>query len=71
MSNKFPSRWRVIHDKVYADCKIFEVHKRKMLRESDQKEGEFYVIETNDWVNVLAITQEQEVILVRQEKTLR
>ena len=37
-----------------------------MLRESDQKEGEFYVIETNDWVNVLAITQEQEVILVRQ-----
>ena len=66
MSNEFPSRWRVIHDKVHADCRIFEVHKRKMLRESDQKEGEFYVIETNDWVNVLAITQEQEVILVRQ-----
>jgi 8-oxo-dGTP pyrophosphatase MutT (NUDIX family) len=66
MSEKFPSKWQVIQDDIHADCRIFEVHKRKMLRESDQKEGEFYVIETNDWVNVLAMTQEQEIILVRQ-----
>ena len=31
-----------------------------------QKEGDFFVIETNDWVNVLAITSDKEIILVRQ-----
>ncbi len=37
-----------------------------MLRNSDSKEGDFFVIETNDWVNVLAITSDKEIILVRQ-----
>ena len=37
-----------------------------MLRESDQTEGDFYVIDTNDWVNVLAVTSNKEIILVRQ-----
>ena len=66
MSDKFPSKWQVIQDDIHADCRIFEVHKRKMLRDSDQKQGDFYVIETNDWVNVLAMTPKQEIILVRQ-----
>lgn len=66
MSTNFPSKWKVIQDEIYADCRIFEVHKRKMIRESDQKEGEFYVIDSNDWVNVLAITSDQKIVLVRQ-----
>ena len=37
-----------------------------MLRDSDSKEGDFFVIETNDWVNVLAITSDKEIVLVRQ-----
>ena len=66
MSSQLPSRWKVIHDVMHANCRIFDVYKRKMIRDSDQKEGEFYVIETNDWVNVLALTSNQEIILVRQ-----
>ena len=66
MSSQFPSRWKVMRDDMHANCRIFDVHKRKMIRDSDQKEGEFYVIETNDWVNVLALTSNQEIILVRQ-----
>ena len=66
MNSQFPSRWKVMRDDLHSDCKIFEVHKRKMIRDSDQKEGDFFVIETNDWVNVLAVTCDQEIILVRQ-----
>jgi len=66
MSMGLPSKWKVIDDHMHADCRIFEVHKRKMLRESDQTEGDFYVIDTNDWVNVLAVTSNKEIILVRQ-----
>ena len=66
MNSQFPSRWKVIRDNLHSDCKIFEVHKRKMIRDSDQTEGDFFVIKTNDWVNVLAVTCDQEIILVRQ-----
>ena len=66
MSENFPSKWSVIKDELHSDCRIFQVHKRKMRRESDHKVGDFYVIDTNDWVNVLAITTDQKIILVRQ-----
>ncbi len=66
MSSNLPSKWTIVHDEVYANCRIFKVHKRKMIRDSDQKEGDFYVIDSNDWVNVLALTSNQEIILVRQ-----
>ena len=66
MSSNLPSKWTIVLDEVYANCRIFEVHKRKMVRDSDQKEGDFYVIDSNDWVNVLALTSNQEIILVRQ-----
>jgi len=29
-------------------------------------EGEFFVLDTNDWVNVLALTPDDKIILVRQ-----
>ncbi len=66
MNKKFPSKWKVVQDNIHADCRIFDVHRQKMLRDSDQKQGEFFVIETNDWVNVLPITADNEIILVRQ-----
>lgn len=66
MSPNFPSKWNVVQDEMLADCRIFQVHKRKMVRESDDKEGEFYVVDSNDWVNVLAITSDQKIVLVRQ-----
>jgi hypothetical protein len=46
MSANFPSKWNVVQDEIHADCRIFQVHKRKMVRESDHKEGEFYVIDS-------------------------
>ncbi len=66
MSKNLPSKWRIISDEIHSNCRIFDVHKRKMRRDSDSAEGEFFVIETNDWVNVLAITESKELILVRQ-----
>ena len=66
MNKKFPSKWKVVQDNIHANCRIFDVHRQKMLRDSDQKQGEFFVIETNDWVNVLPITEDNEIILVRQ-----
>jgi len=64
--NKLPSQWDLQNDELHADCRIFEVRKRRFKRRSDGVEGDFFVLDTNDWVNVLAITPDEEVVLVRQ-----
>ena len=66
MSKEFPSRWDVLEDNLHADCRIFEVYKRRFRRQSDGVESDFFVLDTNDWVNVLAITPNDELVLVRQ-----
>ena len=61
-----PSPWDLQEDELHADCRIFEVRKQTLRRRSDGAEGDFYVLNTNDWVNVLALTSEDELVLVRQ-----
>ena len=61
-----PSSWDLQSEKLHANCRIFEVRERRFKRRSDGLEGDFYVLDTNDWVNVLAITPEQKIVLVRQ-----
>ena len=44
----------------------FEVRKQRFIRKSDGLRGDFFVLDTNDWVNVLALTRNDELVLVRQ-----
>ena len=50
----------MLRDDLHADCRIFDVRKRSFRRESDGVQGEFFVLDTNDWVNVLALTKQNE-----------
>lgn len=60
-----PETWKIIESKQLADCKIFKV--REDLSESSEgKESKFYVIENPNWVNVLAITKENQVVIIEQ-----
>ena len=63
---KEPSPWDMQENNLHADCRIFEVRKQRLKRRSDGLEGDFFVLDTNDWVNVLALTPDDEIILVRQ-----
>lgn len=40
--------------------------KKKYRHPESQKEGDFFVLNTASWVNILALTPEREVILVEQ-----
>jgi len=66
MNSRDLSRWTRLKDDLHADCRIFEVRKSRFRRPSDQKEGDFFVLDTNDWVIVLAVTKNKELVLVRQ-----
>ena len=66
MSKNSLSSWDLKENHLHSDCRIFEVYKQRLRRRSDGLEGEFFVLDTNSWVNVLAITPNKELVLVRQ-----
>ena len=35
-------------------------------RESDHKESTFFVVENPDWVNIIALTRDKQVVLIKQ-----
>jgi len=61
-----PAAWEVLSKKKVASCRIFDVTARRCRHPSRGSEEEFYVIETNNWANVLAITPDYQVVLVNQ-----
>lgn len=66
MKTKIPSSWNLAEDVLHSDCRIFEVRKQRFIRQSDQKIGDFFVLNSKDWVNVLALTKSWELVMVRQ-----
>ncbi|MDZ7658947.1 NUDIX hydrolase [Fodinibius sp.] len=60
--------WSVIRENKEYPTPIFNLLHRKMkLEAKDEKnEGDFYVLKAPDWVNVIPITKNQEVVLVEQ-----
>jgi ADP-ribose pyrophosphatase len=58
-------RWDVVSSEIIYGCPVFSV-RRDASRARDGREHDFHVIETRDWVNVVPITANGDVVLVRQ-----
>jgi ADP-ribose pyrophosphatase len=58
--------WRRQQRRVIADCRIFTVNESTSVSPLTQNEHLFYFLETADWVNVVPVTDDDEVVLVRQ-----
>ena len=65
MNNKVET-WKQIASEEVANCRIFKVRRDICQRESDGAEHNFFVIENPDWVNVIALTKDKEVIVIEQ-----
>ncbi len=63
---KEPARWTVEKEREVADCRVFRVITQTSRRESDGRESDWYVVDTNDFVNVVAVTAKDELVMVRQ-----
>ena len=62
-----PDIWKRIESKQIADCRVFRVREDLCRRVSgDQSEHTFFVIENPDWVNVIALTKDEQVVLIEQ-----
>ncbi len=60
------SHWEVLRRDSHADCRVFSVLRKTCRHPVRKREGEFFVIQSPAWVNVIALTPEQKLILVRQ-----
>src|SRR2546423_9947879 len=58
--------WEKIGSQPAGDFRIFTIRQDKKLSPRTHKEHDFYVIETVDWVNVIALTPKQELVMVEQ-----
>lgn len=61
-----PGAWERLGENTIDDFRIFQVRRSRFRHTLENRESEFIVIDANDWVNVVALTPEHEVVLVRQ-----
>jgi len=61
-----PDTWRRESSKQIADCRVFTVREDACLREGNGQQATFFVVESPTWVNVIALTQSREVVLIKQ-----
>jgi 8-oxo-dGTP pyrophosphatase MutT (NUDIX family) len=64
--------WTVERTKTLLDCRVFSVEARQMRQDAGAREGaavregEFYILKTSDWVNVVALTDRDELVMIEQ-----
>jgi 8-oxo-dGTP pyrophosphatase MutT (NUDIX family) len=62
-------RWSLVGEKVFLDfpyLQIVERNIRKATDPNDQEPHRFYVLRSKDWCNVIPITEEGKIVLVKQ-----
>jgi 8-oxo-dGTP pyrophosphatase MutT (NUDIX family) len=61
-----PEIWERKASKEIADCRVFKVREDLCQRTSNGTEHSFFVVENPDWVNIIAVTEDKQVILIEQ-----
>src|SRR5215472_3055313 len=58
--------WKKISSRPLGDFRIFTVRGDKKISPRTNEEHEFYVIDSVNWVNVVAVTPDKQLVLVEQ-----
>ena len=61
-----PARWEKAGRSLHASCQVFDVLHARYRHPGRGRERDFVVIEAPDWVNVVALTPDRRLVLVRQ-----
>jgi ADP-ribose pyrophosphatase len=58
--------WKTISSTPAGDFRIFTIRSDKKISPRTGKEHDFYVIDAVNWVNVIAVTPERQLVMVEQ-----
>ncbi|MFI5322562.1 MAG: NUDIX hydrolase [Thermodesulfobacteriota bacterium] len=59
-------KWELLRSEHLSSNRVFSMRKDTSLSPVTGKEHDFYVIEAPDWINVVAVTDNGEVLLIKQ-----
>lgn len=60
------SKWEVLKDKKVFETPIFSLHQLTLIPEVQESTHPFYVLNAPEWINVIALTEENHIVLVEQ-----
>lgn len=61
-------RWKKLHSEPRGDFRIFSVREDYYTHPDKEGERSFFVIEASDWVNVIAVTKDDQIVFIRQQR---
>lgn len=61
-----PRRWTPLATELLQECAVFTVSRTRTRSPKDGGEHDFYRIDSSDWVNVIPVTPEGQVVMIRQ-----
>lgn len=61
-----PARWEKQGESILTHTRIFDLRTARYRHPVRKTERDFYVVHSTDWVNVIALTPEHHLVLVRQ-----
>ena len=58
--------WKKLSSRPLGDFHIFQLHSQRFVSPRTGHEHDFYVLQMPRWVNVVAVTDDQQVVLIEQ-----
>src|SRR5689334_17492212 len=58
--------WRLLQSRPLGDFRVFKIRGDQKLSPRTGEPHEFFVLESSSWVNVVAVTPDQHLVMVEQ-----
>lgn len=58
--------WQRLDSQTIYTCRIFSLRKDRNRSPRDGREHDFFVLDSGDWVNIVPVTPDDEVVLIHQ-----
>lgn len=58
--------WQCARSEIVADCRVFCVRRDWSASPQTGQEHDFYVLTAGDWINVIPLTADNEVVMIEQ-----
>ena len=61
-----PKPWKLVSSQHNETYRIFSIHTDRARSPRTHQDHDFYILDSTDWVNVIPLTSQNEVVLIRQ-----
>ena len=66
MKDKELAAWELRNTELHADCRVYRILRENWENEQERSADDFFVMEVRDWAVTIALTDDGNVVLVRQ-----